>query len=214
MKKGLATKLQIIKGAKKVFYDCGLNRASMQSISEVSEVSVSLLKYHFPKKLDIAHEIMGRYLHLIYTEISSLPEVEKDALLTYILTMKFYFKNIYEDLSVKRFNSETIVKTDVNPNYWGNMNEIHLPIIRQFNAPIDEKTFQIRKLQILGAQSIITSVHQKKLLNLTDQERFEAAIYATCSILGVSYFNHSTALDKAYALYDALDSNYDFKMLE
>lgn len=195
---------KIIENSKKLFKEHGFNATSMQMIADSCNVSKSLIKYYFPKKDDITSEIMKTHLDSIREYVKTIDEVKNDAVLAYVLTMKIYYADIYGNEPVNKFNKEALMDVSGKKVSKGssNMDEIYKEIIAQYNLNMSDKLFFIRKIQILGSQVFLIDASEQAYSDISDDERFEGAIYSTLTLLGVGAFYCNEAISKANRIYE------------
>ena len=208
MKKGEATRLHIINNAKKLFFEYGYCKTSLQMIADRSGISKSLVKYYFSQKSQVSNIIVSQYLRQIYDYVLSV--VKNDPLLAYMLSMKLYYTNIRKEPEAYRFNVETMTLFDINAN--GTIDEMYRAIIEQFNITMNEKIYKVRKAQIIGAHSYIVSMLDGEILELNPREHFDSALFAACALLGVSSFSYTIYLERMYTMYQTLPQK-EFHML-
>ena len=202
MDKNTVTRANILKGAKEVFKEKGYRNASMQDIADATGISKSLLKYYFPRKENFSEVIMHDYMENIRNYVKSIEEVKDDAVIAYILTMLIYYNNIYTNEPIRRFNSEALLLFKGSDAGKGNnMDGIYNEIIKQYNLNLTEKLFKIRKIQIMGAQVYLLEAANKDE-SISDKDRFEAAIYSTLTLLGVSTFIYNRGMEKANEIFE------------
>ena len=202
MDKNTTTRANILKGAKAVFKEKGYRYASMQDIADAAGISKSLLKYYFPRKEKFSEVIMHDYMEDIRSYVKSIEEVKGDAVISYILTMLIYYNNIYNNEPIRRFNSEALLLFKGRDAGRGsNMDGIYNEIIKQYNLNITEKLFKIRKIQIMGAQVYLLDAANTDT-SISDKDRFEAAIYSTLTLLGVSTFIYNRGMEKASEIFE------------
>lgn len=69
--KGQTTKENIIKQAKKMFYEYGNAKTSLQKLADASDIKLGTLTYHFKTKNDIVRQIYSEFCDSIYNFINS-----------------------------------------------------------------------------------------------------------------------------------------------
>ena len=145
---------------------------------------------------------MHDYMENIRNYVKNIEEVKDDAVIAYILTMLIYYNNIYNNEAIRRFNSESLLLFKGRDAGSGsNMDGIYNEIIRQYNLNLTEKLFKIRKIQIMGAQIYLLEAANTDE-SISDKDRFDAAIYSTLTLLGVSTFIYNRGMEKASEIFE------------
>lgn len=185
-------------------------KTTLQMIADESNLSLNLLRYHFPKKISILEYITSQFLAQIQAFVND--HVENDALMKYMLFVKLYFTSLAKDAVAEEISYNVIMKIRDEPTSTGIFDGMYMDIIHQFNLPVSAYQFSIRKVQIAGAHTALTVSTANNLLKIPNAQRLEETIYVVCAMLGVSNYHYYTTLERMLKLYRNIDIP-DFKFL-
>lgn len=170
-KKGIESENKIFQSAKKMFYEYGYKKTTIEKIAEDAEVPVGLVTYYF-KKESILSRIYREYMHSV---VNCIEEQVGDKLTNHLqkhllISQIFYTclisdernKEVYREIFVHRLISDDIYQTITD-----NMTQI----VEEFHLEVDEETFRQLEIAEFGARRELLS-HSYDRPNLAGEREF------------------------------------------
>ncbi len=205
MKKGEATRLRIIEGAKKLYKEYGYTNTSMQMIADEAGISKSLLTYYFAQKSDIMLTVMRNFMVTVRAFVSGEAYGE-DALLTYFLTFTIIYKSIFADKESKAFYMNLMTHSDERGlGSYGNTDELYLPIIEQYNINVSEKEYTYVKIMIMGAHAELARVYCNGVYPLSEDDYIQQMLLSACRLLGIGEYLYKNCSARANEIIATVD---------
>ncbi|MPW26939.1 TetR family transcriptional regulator [Alkalibaculum sp. M08DMB] len=107
-KKGFETKENIINVSKKLFYELGYTKATVQNIADTAQIPLGLIPYYFKTKDNIVLEINSKFYLEIYEFVNSRLNVKKNSYYKLFVVTCIYYRIILEDPRNKKFFYEVL----------------------------------------------------------------------------------------------------------
>ncbi len=107
-RKGFETKENIINVSRKLFYELGYTKATVQNIADTAGVPLGLIPYYFKTKDNIVLEINSKFYIEIYEFVSGKLRIRKNSYLKLFLVTSIYYRIILSDENNKKFFYEVL----------------------------------------------------------------------------------------------------------
>jgi AcrR family transcriptional regulator len=107
-KKGFETKESIIKVAKKMFYDMGYTKSTVQKIADNVNIPLGLIPYYFKTKDNIVLEINSKFFLVVYEFVNSRLNIKRNSYLKLYIVTSIYYELILSDTHNKKFFYEVL----------------------------------------------------------------------------------------------------------
>lgn len=107
-KKGFETKESIIRVAKKMFYEMGYTKSTVQKIADNANIPLGLIPYYFKTKDNIVLEINSKFYLVIHEFVNNRLNVKKNSYLKLFIVNSIYYHIILSDENNRRFFYEVL----------------------------------------------------------------------------------------------------------
>ncbi|WP_195267469.1 TetR/AcrR family transcriptional regulator [Eubacterium sp. 1001713B170207_170306_E7] len=180
MKKSQKTKEHILNTAKHLFYTQGYQNTTTRQIAEKSQISQSVLFYHFKNKEDILHILVRIYYQNLNAQVLDTdPSLSKmDLLLAYFYVQFFslYYNRRFKDLILQ--SEDTVVDILYN-DYCKTL----FPSLKDTPTPEDQPLIDITIF--IASQNAVLRLADKEGLNLGFERLIEILLNLMKSYLAL-----------------------------
>ena len=112
-KTGVETRQNILRCAKKLFYENGFKDTSVFSICREAEVQPGTFTYHFPKKNDLLHSIYTDYMQSCIAFLDSCG-LDLHPAEHHLYVLALYYSHLYCDKKLVSFHREVMEIASMN----------------------------------------------------------------------------------------------------
>ena len=170
-KKGIESKNKIYQSAKKMFYEYGYKKTTIEKIAEDADVPVGLVTYYF-KKESILSQIYHEYMHAV---VSCVEEQVGDKLSNHLqkhlLIGQLFYSCLVNDERNKEIYREIFIQRLITDDIYQMIISSMMRIVEEFHLELSEETFLQMEIAEFGARRELL-YHSYNKLNLVGEKEF------------------------------------------
>lgn len=151
-KKGIETRNKIYQSAKKMFYEYGYKKTTIEKIAEDADVPVGLVTYYFKKETILSH-IYRDYMHSVVQAIEDqVGDRLNNHLQKHLLISQLFYICLVGDENNKEVYREIFIHRLISDDIYQRINHNMMQIVKDFHLEISEEMFHQMVIAEFGAR--------------------------------------------------------------
>ncbi|SHE91487.1 TetR/AcrR family transcriptional regulator [Alkalibacter saccharofermentans] len=151
-KKGFETKENIIRVAKKMFYEMGYTKSTVQKIADNANIPLGLIPYYFKTKDNIVLEINSKFFLVVYEFVNNRLNIKRNSYLKLYIVTSIYYDLILSDTRNRKFFYEVLRNKSNFRSLSFSVERIYKMIAKEFELDYDQKDIDCIMISEFGAR--------------------------------------------------------------